>query len=342
MHDLSKEVHRVGFHFPSAIVAQVCAQYGITLTSKGVVADENAATFRQMRQRGQWEDDNDALKDQITINTEARGAIKDLFPKIPENDLYTIIKGAFQKGQRKVGTANELPLVRRAQLSVVAHVRHIYTRYDKLLRTVGYREARSQVEGPTLKKLVEWRGDDDNTNNGKQVLEDVFREVIVLSDDEDSDDDVDDTVEIMPARASAWPLPSHHSTANIQPLSPRQYGYQSAEDDIPGYRVVTQAPRRRLVDLASQTGTASNQYRQSRYAAWDRAREEYRANPSAVPAALVPLSQHDPKFYYQEPKFNFNDPPTRSRQGPTDTQRPREPVNYASRPVSDPLKHETQ
>lgn len=290
-----------------------------------------------MRQRGQRGDNNDSKKDQITVNTEARGAIKDLFPKIPENDLYTIIKGAFQKGQKKVGTANELPLVRRAQLSVVAHVRHVYTRYDKLLREVGYREARAQVEGPTLKKLVEWRGDDDNSNGSNQVLEDVFREVIVLSDDDDSEDDTDDIVEVVP-RAHGWPLQGHHSVASHQPLSPRQYGYQSADEDASGYRVVARPPRRRPVN-SSPAALASPHFRQSRYAAWDRARAEYRADPTAVPAALVPLSQHDPNFYYQEPEFNFNDPLPRPRQIPIDTRGVREHVTYSDRQVSYPSEN---
>lgn len=34
---------------------------------------------------------------QNTINTEARDAIKDLFPNIPEKDLNQIIKTAFRK-----------------------------------------------------------------------------------------------------------------------------------------------------------------------------------------------------------------------------------------------------
>ena len=284
-----------------------------------------------MRQRGRG-DNNDSKKDQITVNTEARGAIKDLFPKIPDDDLYTIIKSAFQKGQKKVGTANELPLVRRAQLSVVAHVRHVYTRYDKLLREVGYRDARAQVERPTLKKLVEWRGDDDTTSGGKQVLEDVFREVIVLSDDGDSDDDADDVVEVVP-RAYGWPLPSHHSVASHQPLSPRQYGYQSADEDASGYRVVARAARRRPVD-SSQADPASTHFRQSRYAAWDRAQAEYRADPTAVPAPLVPLSQHDPKFYYQEPEFNFNDPLPSPTQVPIDNGGLRGTIIYSNSQVS--------
>jgi hypothetical protein len=37
---------------------------------------------------------------QTTINTEARDAIKDLFPNIPDKDLNQIIKTAFQKVRR--------------------------------------------------------------------------------------------------------------------------------------------------------------------------------------------------------------------------------------------------
>lgn len=34
---------------------------------------------------------------QITINTEARDVIRDLFPRIPDDDINQIIKTAFQK-----------------------------------------------------------------------------------------------------------------------------------------------------------------------------------------------------------------------------------------------------
>ena len=39
----------------------------------------------------------DSVISQNTINMEARDAIKDLFPNIPERDLNQIIKTAFQK-----------------------------------------------------------------------------------------------------------------------------------------------------------------------------------------------------------------------------------------------------
>lgn len=52
--------------------------------------------------------------DQITVNTEARDALRDLFPNIPDNDLNQIIKTAFQKVRvnfafiNSVGMADDL------------------------------------------------------------------------------------------------------------------------------------------------------------------------------------------------------------------------------------------
>ncbi|KAL2044556.1 hypothetical protein ABVK25_012384 [Lepraria finkii] len=147
-HELSREVHRVGYHFPTDIVAKVCARYGIRLTRGGRVINENNSNCQivmRVYQKGQLVLD-EKVQDQVTINTDAKETIKDLFPKIPDNDLYQIIKTAFQLGDGKVGTADEIPLVRRAQLSVVAHIRHTYTSYDRLLRRLPYNEARHQVE----------------------------------------------------------------------------------------------------------------------------------------------------------------------------------------------------
>ena len=272
-------MHRIGFHFPTTVVDEVCAHYGISLSTSGtLIKEEDRESFRQRRQgRNQRPDD---VKDQVTINTEARDAIKDLFPNIPDNDLHQIIKTAFQKGQKKVGTATELPLVRRAQLSVVAHVRHMYTKYDSLLRRVQWNEARSMVEGPTLRKLVEWRGDDDN---GKEALEDVLREVIVISDDEDSEDESNEVRNIQCTTSVELTLSSVNlqqvevmptNYANRAPINGRET-HDFSEDEAPqGFRYVPQLERRRAVVDKSRI-----QQRSNRYDAWDRAREQYRANP---------------------------------------------------------------
>lgn len=80
-----------------------------------------------------------------------------------------------------MGTANGVSLVRRAQLAVIAHIRHVYTNYDNLLRSVPYMEARRRVEKLCLDHLIQWRGDDENRDN----MDDILREVIVIPDDDE-------------------------------------------------------------------------------------------------------------------------------------------------------------
>ena len=73
--------------------------------------------------------------------------------------------------------------MRRAQLAVIAHIRHTYTNYDALLKLIQYNEARRRVEQPCLDRLIRWRGDDDDAGD----MEDVLREVIVIPDDDEDD-----------------------------------------------------------------------------------------------------------------------------------------------------------
>lgn len=84
-----------------------------------------------------------------------------------------------------MGNAQNLPLSRRVQLAVVAHARHQYTEYDRLLRVVDWREARAKVQAACLAKMVEWRGE----QNDDSAIEEVLREVIVIDDDDADDQD---------------------------------------------------------------------------------------------------------------------------------------------------------
>ncbi|KAL2815439.1 hypothetical protein BDW59DRAFT_153857 [Aspergillus cavernicola] len=275
-HGLSQHVHRIGYHFPSAVVATVCMDRGLYLTAAG-----KAVSFYDTGNDIGRMQTNSAS--QITINTEARDVLKDLFPNLPDNDLNQIIKTAFQKGQRKVGTAVELPLARRAQLAVVAHIRHIYTRYDRLLKTTSFHEARATVEQPTLAKLVEWRGDDEN---GKPVLEDVFREVIVISDDEDSDTEGeqllshgrDTSVEVISSNPVVEELqmkPFYHGNTALRDAQVETSG----DEAPPGFRFVREVPQKAKIDRRGF----------SRYQAWDRAINRYRNVTSG--------STHQPPSY---------------------------------------------
>lgn len=106
----------------------------------------------------------------------------------------------------------ELPISRRVQLAVVAHIRHVYTDYDSLLRTGTYYEARAAIEKPCLDLLAQWRSDDDDDPN---AMEEILREVIVIDDDDEEDGDRkspltsqqysnrDDSVEIISSHAFA-------------------------------------------------------------------------------------------------------------------------------------------
>jgi len=90
-HNLSQHVHRIGFHFPSTVVAAACSELGLYLTSAG-----KAVPFHTL---GGLHDPQpvDSEVSQVSINTEARDAITDLFPNVPQADLFQIIKTAFQK-----------------------------------------------------------------------------------------------------------------------------------------------------------------------------------------------------------------------------------------------------
>jgi hypothetical protein len=90
-HDLSQQVHRIGYHFPSAIVANACMQLGLYLNANG------KAMPLECFSRVKVDNQAGSEASQTTINTEARDVIRDLFPNIPENDINMIISTAFQK-----------------------------------------------------------------------------------------------------------------------------------------------------------------------------------------------------------------------------------------------------
>ena len=209
----------MGFHFPSVTVEKACDSLGVTLSNSGRVLQSNFAhledgpendgkrSTKQKKQKAGNRNAQPALDislPQAVIDTSARETIRDLFPNIPSQDLHVIVGRSFQKvtfsslnptfeadrhkGKGLVGTVANLSLVRRAQLAVIAHIRHTYTDYDALLRQVQYNEARRRVEQPCLDRLIRWRGDDDDTGD----MEDVLREVIVIPDDDEADNDEGD------------------------------------------------------------------------------------------------------------------------------------------------------
>lgn len=131
----------------------------------------------------------------------------------------------------------------------------MYTDYDKMLKTGSWMEARQKVEHVSLAKLKEWR---DETGEQSNEIEDTFREVIVLDDDEDETSDGGDTpdereqsMEIVSNRVIArdiqlerypqYPLASDHErrrghgrTIFVHPYPPPPTAYGPP---VPQYRI---------------------------------------------------------------------------------------------------------
>lgn len=70
------------------------------------------------------------------------------------------------------------------QLAVVAHVRHVHTPYDFLLKAEDWVTARDIVLPQVIDRLKMWR---DDFQQDFAEIEEIFQEVIVLDDDEGED-----------------------------------------------------------------------------------------------------------------------------------------------------------
>lgn len=106
-HDPSKishHTHRVGHHFRNDIVETASVQTGLTITSRGIRPTESRGTglapeamARRLQTHGQKlgfsTDESDPKKQRETVFV----AIRDLFPKIPEDDQRAIVDRAFQE-----------------------------------------------------------------------------------------------------------------------------------------------------------------------------------------------------------------------------------------------------
>ena len=104
---MAHETHRSGYHFPIEIVDFAAKTLNVTLDDTGridkdrldpVVGNPNRVVLTK-KQRDKHPDLEDSQKEltQAEIDTQAREAISDLFPKLPEQDLRDIVARAFEK-----------------------------------------------------------------------------------------------------------------------------------------------------------------------------------------------------------------------------------------------------
>ncbi|KYK61749.1 hypothetical protein DCS_02892 [Drechmeria coniospora] len=222
-HSFANQVNRVGYHFDSRIVERAKA---IHMDSPiHLPVDPNARP-------------EPIPYSQREYHAQADAVLRDLFPRIPHTDRQMIIDHSFTRvrphginikpqpaaaadlplsqrssyrGKLPVGLSADVPLARRAQLAVLAHIRHCHTRYDELLRDVGWDESRKTIQAACLDVLVKWRGDEET---GRDQLEEILREVVVISDSEDDDFDDENPPDASVAD-STRPLDSRVDVVNV-------------------------------------------------------------------------------------------------------------------------------
>ncbi|KAL1838334.1 hypothetical protein VTJ49DRAFT_2795 [Mycothermus thermophilus] len=171
---------------------------------------------------------------QDEINRQADAAIRDLFPRIPNTDRQAIIEHAFNKSaseedvkngkDSRVGLASHLPLSKRVQLAVLAHIRHNHTRYDDLLqeKKAPYAMVRKAVMPVCLDILLKWRGDEET---GRDQLDEILCEVIEISDseseesDESDEDDGSDDDEESSESSSVEEIPADRAAVDERPAA---------------------------------------------------------------------------------------------------------------------------
>lgn len=92
------------------------------------------------------ERESNVQKRDEAIEKDFRKAIVQEYPRMPADVVPLVLKKALEKGKGKVGRTSTLDLSKKAVLAVRAHIRHVHTDYDALLRGgMGREEARREV-----------------------------------------------------------------------------------------------------------------------------------------------------------------------------------------------------
>jgi hypothetical protein len=99
---LSHHVHRVGHHFPLEIVNLACSKFGyIYDEAQGLRKDKSRDRTNWIAQRVEDYSSRQVAHGRPTTEKESkehtRGAVREMFPKIPEADLTSIVNHAFEE-----------------------------------------------------------------------------------------------------------------------------------------------------------------------------------------------------------------------------------------------------
>lgn len=227
---VSHHIHRIGYSFPVDIVAQGCQELEYVVNNGKFVSvaelQRNNIVARTLARHGVQHPAPEETTERIAMT------IKELFPKIPQHDLDMVLKHAWKKGTDRVGNASDMDLVSRVQYAVCASVRHEYTDYDMLLRSLGWAVARHSVEADIVAKLKEWRGEDDQVEDDDLIQ--ILRETIVIEDDSDDDlqdhnGDVESSADVDAGYTTDTSLIVVHNSAAVEDVGAERHDERSIQ-----------------------------------------------------------------------------------------------------------------
>lgn len=184
------------------------------------------------------------------------------------------------------------------QLAVLAHIRHVHTRYDDLLKETSWQNARKVVEALCLDTLVKWRGDEET---GRDQLDEILREVVVISDSEAEDSDAESTDDTSVEEVAASP-----ELANEPMLSRISYPVSVARVSRPALPVPEQRPLPLpMISTVPATGEPStvlrrernNQRGFKRYRAWEEAIRRHREREMQQTPKVMDPDPNGPAVY---------------------------------------------
>jgi hypothetical protein len=114
-----------------------------------------------------------------------RSPLTDLFPRIPDQALETVLDITINKNFTYNLSESKHWNARRYTSIVIAHIRHNYTDYDKLLREEHIERfaAREQTSKQVWKVLREWCPWDDSN----EVLERCFQATLLRPGERDEE-----------------------------------------------------------------------------------------------------------------------------------------------------------
>ncbi|KAL4818703.1 hypothetical protein BDW67DRAFT_11616 [Aspergillus spinulosporus] len=100
-----------------------------------------------------------------------RELLRKQFPLMPAQSLNTILQHAFLKGSGRVGRTTTTPEKEKVILAVEAHIRHVHTPYEALLRSGMPRpEARNKVREQVQTILAAWIGESNGAEPQPTIL----------------------------------------------------------------------------------------------------------------------------------------------------------------------------